>query len=237
MVYKVASVVIALALTHPGLTLAVPQAEPSKAHNEQTRDPQILTALFKKPLEELRDRYLEDQKRNTIRAVMSACLDSFPFCPTNWKLWYRVNFVDYDGVCLTIGPIQHSMVREILPGDRSPEMGPKPPYNGPGPEVLKRLQTASYPFPVYSGSDCPVSDEHIVDKYDPAASRVYQFVHATVEPLGPSTVRATVSSSAHHGERYTFKRQEQGQGWDQELEDSWDMFCTVGMWRFKIAVR
>jgi hypothetical protein len=103
--------------------------------------------------------------------------------------------------------------------------------------VLKRLKTAGYPFPVYSGSDCPVTDERIVEWHDPAATRVYQFVHATVEPLGPDTVKATVSSSAQHGEAYIFKQQDQDRGWVQELENSWGRVCSLGMWQFKIAVR
>ena len=73
--------------------------------------------------------------------------------------------------------------------------------------------------------------------HNPTASRVYQFVHATVEALGPNTVRTSVSSSAHHGEAYVFKRLDQDRGWDQTLENTWGMFCTLGMWQFKIAVR
>ena len=176
MIYRVASVVVALALIHPGLALASPKPGPSKAHNEQARDPQILIPLFKKPLEKLRDRYLEGQRRNTPGVVMSACLDSSTDCLTNWNRWYRINYVDYDGVCLTIGPIQHSQERLMRDGDRPAGRGPALPYQGPGLEVLKRLQTASYPFPVYSGSDCPVTDERIVEWHNPTASRVYQFV-------------------------------------------------------------
>ncbi len=232
----VCSLIAALAL--PGPVIALSEHQPQdNTPTEQARSPEILAPLFRKPLEKLRDRYLEDQRRNTVWAVMSACLDSFSVCATNWNWWYRVNYVDFDAVCLTIGPIQHSQERLMRDGDRPAGRGPALPYQGPGLEVLKRLQTASYPFPVYSGSDCPVTDERIVEWHNPTASRVYQFVHATVVPLGPDTVKATVSSSAQHGEAYIFKQQDQDRGWVQELENSWGRVCSLGMWQFKIAVR
>ncbi len=233
----VCSLIAALAL--PGPVIALSEHQPQdNTPTEQARSPEILAPLFRKPLEKLRDRYLEDQRRNTVWAVLSACLDSFPVCATNWNWWYRVNYVDYDGVCLTIGPIQHSQERLMRDGDRPAGRGPALPYQGPGLEVLKRLQTASYPFPVYSGSDCPVTDERIVGRSDRLPSdKVYQFVHATVVPLGPDTVKATVSSSAQHGEAYIFKQQDQDRGWVQELENSWGRVCSLGMWQFKIAVR